>query len=149
MRALSPAPDQLVFKGSKRARKRLLIEKAIEYHKPVRIGVNWGSLDAGLLARMMDANARSTHPQSAAAVMREALVESAIGSAQRAEELGLPGDRIVLSASFRGPGFIAVYASRAELRLPAAPRPDRGRDGEQGYRGVDRGDGRAAAGGDR
>ena len=74
-----------------------MIEKALEYGKPVRIGVNWGSLDADLLARMMDENARAAEPASADAVMREALVVSAIGSAERAKELGLAGDRIVLS----------------------------------------------------
>jgi (E)-4-hydroxy-3-methylbut-2-enyl-diphosphate synthase len=104
-----------VGKGSKRDPQfAVLIEKAIEYDKPVRIGVNWGSLDAGLLARMMDANARSAHPQSAGAVMREALVESAIGSAQRAEELGLPGDRIVLSCKVSAvQDLIAVYRELA------------------------------------
>jgi (E)-4-hydroxy-3-methylbut-2-enyl-diphosphate synthase len=87
-----------VGKGSKRDRQfAVMIEKAVEYDKPVRIGVNWGSLDADLLARMMDDNARSTAPQSAEAVMREALVASAIGSAQRALELGLAAERIVLS----------------------------------------------------
>ncbi|HVN34803.1 MAG TPA: flavodoxin-dependent (E)-4-hydroxy-3-methylbut-2-enyl-diphosphate synthase [Casimicrobiaceae bacterium] len=87
-----------VGKGSKRDRQfAVMIEKAVEYGKPVRIGVNWGSLDADLLARMMDENAKRAAPQSAEAVMREALVASAIGSAQRAEELGLGGDRIVLS----------------------------------------------------
>ncbi len=87
-----------VGKGSKRDPQFVvMIEKAIEYGKPVRIGVNWGSLDADLLARMMDANGKSSAPLAADAVMREALVTSAIGSAQRAEELGLPGDRIILS----------------------------------------------------
>jgi (E)-4-hydroxy-3-methylbut-2-enyl-diphosphate synthase len=104
-----------VGQGSKRDPQfAVLIEKAIEYDKPVRIGVNWGSLDAGLLARMMDANARSAQPQAADAVMREALVESAIGSARRAEELGLPGDRIVLSCKVSAvQDLIAVYRELA------------------------------------
>jgi (E)-4-hydroxy-3-methylbut-2-enyl-diphosphate synthase len=80
----------------------------------VRIGVNWGSLDADLLARMMDDNARASAPMDAAHVMREALVVSAIGSAQRAEELGLPGDRIVLSCKVSGvQDLIAVYSELA------------------------------------
>jgi (E)-4-hydroxy-3-methylbut-2-enyl-diphosphate synthase len=91
-----------------------MIEKAIEYGKPVRIGVNWGSLDADLLARMMDDNARLAQPQSAEAVMREALIVSAIGSAQRAEELGLPRDRIVLSCKVSAvQDLIAVYGELA------------------------------------
>src|SRR5258705_5631472 len=104
-----------VGKGSKRDRQfAVMIEKAIEYSKPVRIGVNWGSLDADLLARMMDDNARSDAPQSAEAVMPEALVASAIGSATRAEELGLAGDRIVLSCKVSNvQELIAVYRELA------------------------------------
>jgi len=104
-----------VGKGSKRdSQFVVMIEKAIEYGKPVRIGVNWGSLDADLLARMMDDNAKSPTPQSAEAVMREALIVSAIGSAQRAEELGLPGDRIVLSCKVSAvQDLIAVYGELA------------------------------------
>ena len=74
-----------------------MIEVACRYGKPVRIGVNWGSLDQDLLARMMDANAQRAQPWDATAVMREALVTSAIDSARRAEALGLAGDAIVLS----------------------------------------------------
>ena len=104
-----------VGKGSKRDPQfAVMIEKAIEYGKPVRIGVNWGSLDADLLARMMDANAALAQPLQADAVMREALVVSAIGSAQRAEALGLPGDRIVLSCKVsKVQDLIAVYAELA------------------------------------
>mgnify|MGYP001352965572 CR=1 FL=1 len=104
-----------VGKGSKRDPQFVtMIEKAIEFGKPVRIGVNWGSLDADLLARMMDANARSAHPQAAESVMREALIVSAIDSAQRAEELGLPGDRIVLSCKVSAvQDLVAVYRELA------------------------------------
>jgi (E)-4-hydroxy-3-methylbut-2-enyl-diphosphate synthase len=104
-----------VGKGSKRDRQfAVMIEKAIEYAKPVRIGVNWGSLDAELLARMMDDNARSAAPQSADEVMREALVVSAIGSAKRAEELGLAGERIVLSCKVSNvQALIGVYRELA------------------------------------
>ena len=78
-----------VGKGSKRdSQFAIMIEQALKWNKPVRIGVNWGSLDAELLARLMDENARSSVPKDAAHVMREALVTSAVGSAQRAEELG-------------------------------------------------------------
>jgi (E)-4-hydroxy-3-methylbut-2-enyl-diphosphate synthase len=91
-----------------------MIEKAIEYGKPVRIGVNWGSLDADLLARMMDANAQLPEPLAADAVMREALVTSAVGSAQRAEELGLPGDRIILSCKVSDvQDLVSVYTELA------------------------------------
>lgn len=74
-----------------------MIEVACRHNKPVRIGVNWGSLDHELMARMMDENSRRAQPWEAAAVMREALVTSAVDNARRAEELGLPGDAIILS----------------------------------------------------
>ncbi|MGC8792480.1 MAG: flavodoxin-dependent (E)-4-hydroxy-3-methylbut-2-enyl-diphosphate synthase [Bryobacteraceae bacterium] len=77
---------------------RAIIETAIQYGKPVRIGVNWGSLDQALLARLMDENARRPQPRSAREVMREAMVASALESAEAAEHYGLPHDRIVLSA---------------------------------------------------
>ncbi|MGZ5067086.1 MAG: flavodoxin-dependent (E)-4-hydroxy-3-methylbut-2-enyl-diphosphate synthase, partial [Usitatibacter sp.] len=84
--------------GSKRDEQfSTMIEKAIEFGKPVRIGVNWGSLDPELLARMMDANAKLAAPLEADAVMREALIVSALESAAKAVEIGLPADRIVLS----------------------------------------------------
>lgn len=74
-----------------------MIEVACRYNKPVRIGVNWGSLDQALLARMMDDNATRAQPWTASAVMREALVVSAISNAERAQQLGLSGNAIVLS----------------------------------------------------
>jgi (E)-4-hydroxy-3-methylbut-2-enyl-diphosphate synthase len=98
-----------------------MIEAACRYGKPVRIGVNWGSLDQELLARLMDENARLAHPLDAGRVMREALVTSALESAQRAEELGLPGDRIVLSCKVSGvQDLIQVYrvlAARCDYPL--------------------------------
>jgi len=91
-----------------------MIEVACRNDRPVRIGVNWGSLDQALLARMMDANAARAQPWDASAVMREALVASAIESAQRAEALGLPGDRICLSAKVSSvQDLIAVYRELA------------------------------------
>jgi (E)-4-hydroxy-3-methylbut-2-enyl-diphosphate synthase len=104
-----------VGKGSKHDPQfAVMIEKAIEFGKPVRIGVNWGSLDQDLLARLMDENARSPNPLDAAHVMREALVTSAIGSAQRAEEIGLPGDRILLACKVSDvQDLIAVYTELA------------------------------------
>ena len=91
-----------------------MIEAACRYGKPVRIGVNWGSLDQTLLARIMDENARRSEPWSAQAVMYEALVTSAIENAQRAEELGLAGDQIVLSCKVSGvQDLIAVYRELA------------------------------------
>jgi (E)-4-hydroxy-3-methylbut-2-enyl-diphosphate synthase len=87
-----------------------MIEVANKYAKPVRIGVNWGSLDQTLLARIMDENAQRREPWSAQSVMYEALITSALDSAQRAEELGMPGDRIVLSCKVSGvQDLIAVY----------------------------------------
>lgn len=77
---------------------RTMIECAIEYGKPVRIGVNWGSLDAALLTRMMDENAKSANPMEAADVMKRAIVVSALESARMAESYGLGHDRIILSA---------------------------------------------------
>ena len=92
----------------------VMIEAACRYGKPVRIGVNWGSLDQELLARLMDANARRAEPAGADVVMREALVASALESAARAEELGLSGDRIVLSCKVSGvQDLIRVYRDLA------------------------------------
>jgi (E)-4-hydroxy-3-methylbut-2-enyl-diphosphate synthase len=104
-----------VGKGSKRDPQfAVMIETAIRYGKPVRIGVNWGSLDADLLARMMDENAARPAPLPAAAVMREALVVSALDSAARAEEIGLPGDRIILSCKVSAvQDLVAVYTELA------------------------------------
>ena len=104
-----------VGRGSKRDPQfAIMIEQALKWSKPVRIGVNWGSLDADLLARMMDANAQSNEPKAAGEVMRDALVESAIGSARRAEELGVPPDRIVLSCKVSDvQDLIAVYGALA------------------------------------
>jgi (E)-4-hydroxy-3-methylbut-2-enyl-diphosphate synthase len=91
-----------------------MIEVACKYDKPVRIGVNWGSLDQALLARIMDENARRAEPWSAQAVMYEALVTSAIENARRAEELGLAGDKIILSCKVSGvQDLIAVYRELA------------------------------------
>ncbi|WP_434213377.1 flavodoxin-dependent (E)-4-hydroxy-3-methylbut-2-enyl-diphosphate synthase [[Pseudomonas] boreopolis] len=87
-----------------------LIEFAIKYGKPVRIGANWGSLDQALAAQLMDENSRREEPWDAARVLREALIRSAVDSAERAVELGLPRDRIVLSAKVSGvQELIAVY----------------------------------------
>jgi len=98
-----------------------IIEKAIEHHKPVRIGVNWGSLDQSLAAQLMDENAQRAEPWDAGRVLREALVRSAIDSAERAIEIGLPRDRIILSAKVSGvQELIAVYrdmARRCEFPL--------------------------------
>lgn len=89
-----------------------MIEVAARYDKAVRIGVNWGSLDQDLMARMMDENNARSVPWTAQAVMREALVVSAISNAQRAEELGLPGNKIVLSCKVSHvQDLIAVYRS--------------------------------------
>jgi (E)-4-hydroxy-3-methylbut-2-enyl-diphosphate synthase len=108
-----------------------MIETAIRYDKPVRIGVNWGSLDQSLLARIMDENASRAQPWTAQAVMYEALITSAIENAQRAEEIGMRRDQIVLSCKVSGvQDLIAVYRELAKRR---------GRHGQQGHRGLDRG----------
>jgi len=91
-----------------------MIETACRYAKPVRIGVNWGSLDQELLLRLMDENARAAEPLDSDAVTREALVASALESAARAQELGLPEDRIVLSCKVSGvQDLVAVYRELA------------------------------------
>ncbi|WP_323140858.1 flavodoxin-dependent (E)-4-hydroxy-3-methylbut-2-enyl-diphosphate synthase [Massilia phyllosphaerae] len=92
-----------------------MIETAIRYDKPVRIGVNWGSLDQSLLARIMDENAARAQPWTAQAVMYEALITSAIENAQRAEEIGMRRDQIVLSCKVSGvQDLIAVYRELAK-----------------------------------
>jgi len=91
-----------------------LIETACHYDKPVRIGVNWGSLDPEMLARIMDENAKSSDPLDAGQVMRKALITSALESAAKAEELGLPRDHIILSCKVSGvQDLIAVYRDLA------------------------------------
>lgn len=92
-----------------------IVGLAIEYDKPVRIGVNWGSLDQRLLAKLMDANGKSSCPQPADAVMREALVRSAIESAQQAEAQGLAHDKIILSCKVSAvQDLILVYREVAK-----------------------------------
>jgi (E)-4-hydroxy-3-methylbut-2-enyl-diphosphate synthase len=104
-----------VGKGARRDEQfAQLIEIACRFDKPIRIGVNWGSLDQALLARIMDENARRPQPRDAAAIMREAMVTSALESAARAEALGLGGDRIVLSCKVSGvQDLIAIYRELA------------------------------------
>ena len=104
-----------VGRGSKRDPQFAeMIETACRWGKPVRIGVNWGSLDQDLLTRLMDANSRQPQPLDATDVMREAIVVSALESARRAEEIGLPHDRIVISCKVSGvQDLIAVYRNIA------------------------------------
>ena len=101
--------------GKKRDQQfEMMIEAALRHDKPVRIGVNWGSLDADLSTRMMDDNAKLATPKSADEVLREALVVSALASAGKAEEIGLPADRIVISAKVsRVQDLIVVYRELA------------------------------------
>lgn len=111
-----------VGKGKKRDEQfARLIEIACRTNKPVRIGVNWGSLDQELLARIMDENARRPVPLAATAVMREAMITSALESAARAEELGLAGNCIVLSCKVSGvQDLIGIYrdlATRSDYPL--------------------------------
>ena len=104
-----------VGKGVKRDEQfATMIECAIRYRKPVRIGVNWGSLDPQLLARLMDDNARRPEPLGAQAVMHEAVIASALESARQAEELGLAPDRIVVSCKMsQVQDLISVYRALA------------------------------------
>ena len=104
-----------VGRGSKRdSQFAEMIEIACQHDKPVRIGVNWGSLDPDLLARLMDENNASAEPASAQTIMREAIVRSALDSAQQATEVGLARERIILSAKVSGvQDLIAVYRNLA------------------------------------
>ncbi len=114
-------PGNVGFKAKRDTQFATLIELAMKYDKPVRIGVNWGSLDEELLTRLMDENSASAAPVSAAAVQREAIIQSALLSAQRAEELGLARDHIILSTKVSDvQHLIAVYqdlAARCDYAL--------------------------------
>jgi (E)-4-hydroxy-3-methylbut-2-enyl-diphosphate synthase len=104
-----------VGRGAKRDEQfATMIECALRHGKPVRIGVNWGSLDAELLARLMDKNAKKSSPSDSTQVMREAVIRSALDSAEYAEELGLSAERIVISCKMsQVQDLIAVYRSLA------------------------------------
>jgi (E)-4-hydroxy-3-methylbut-2-enyl-diphosphate synthase len=107
-------PGNVGFKDKKDRQFAAIVEMAIRYGKPVRIGVNWGSLDQELLTRLMDENQAAGSPLTAQQVMREAIVQSALLSAEAAEELGLPRDRIILSAKVsQVQDLIAVYTELA------------------------------------
>jgi (E)-4-hydroxy-3-methylbut-2-enyl-diphosphate synthase len=114
-------PGNVGFRAKRDLQFSTLIELALKYAKPVRIGVNWGSLDEELLTRLMDENAAAPAPVSAAAVQREAIIQSALLSAERAEEIGLGRDRIILSTKVSDvQHLIAVYqdlASRCDYAL--------------------------------
>ncbi len=98
---------------------RTIVLRAVEHDKPVRIGVNWGSLDQDLLTELMDANARALHPKEAPAVLRDAIVESAVRSTRLALETGLPAERILISAKVSAVAeLVAVYRELA-ARLDA------------------------------
>jgi (E)-4-hydroxy-3-methylbut-2-enyl-diphosphate synthase len=108
-------PGNVGFKAKKDKQFGQIIETAIKYGKPVRIGVNWGSLDQVLLTRLMDENSENGSLLSADQVMREAIIQSALLSAQLAEEIGLKRDHIILSAKVsRVQDLIAVYSQLAE-----------------------------------
>src|SRR6201993_5104272 len=107
-------PGNVGFKEKKDRQFGAIVETAIKYGKPVRIGANWGSLDQELLTHLMDENARSNAPLDAREVTREAMVRSALISAERAEEIGLARNRIILSAKVSAvQDLIAVYADLA------------------------------------
>src|SRR6516164_13499 len=103
-------PGNVGFKDKRDKQFSAIIEMALTYGKPVRIGANWGSLDQELLTRLMDENAKARSPKDARAVMHEAMVQSAVLSAERAQELGLAKNRIILSAKVSAvQDLIAVY----------------------------------------
>ncbi len=103
-------PGNVGFKDKKDLQFGTIIEKAIQYGKAVRIGANWGSLDQDLLTSLMDENAQSANPKDMGAVTREAMLQSALLSASRAEEMGLGRDRIILSAKVSAvQQLVAVY----------------------------------------
>ena len=114
-------PGNVGFKDKKDRQFSAIIDLALKHNKPVRIGVNWGSLDQALLTHLMDENAKSAAPMPARSVMHEAIVQSALLSAARAEELGMGADRIVISAKVSAvQDLIAVYsllASRCRYAL--------------------------------
>ncbi len=91
-------PGNVGFKAKRDTQFSQIIDLALRHNKPVRIGVNWGSLDQELLTHLMDENAKSANPTSARAVMHEAMVQSGLGSAARAQELGMGADKIIISA---------------------------------------------------
>ncbi len=108
-------PGNVGFKDKKDRQFSEIIELALNHGKPVRIGVNWGSLDQELLTRLMDENAREADPKDARAVMHEAMVQSGLHSAHRAEELGLGADKIIISAKVSSiQDLIAVYTALAQ-----------------------------------
>jgi (E)-4-hydroxy-3-methylbut-2-enyl-diphosphate synthase len=108
-------PGNVGFKDKRDRQFSTIIELALKYGKPVRIGVNWGSLDQELLTRLMDENAASATPKDARGVMHEAIVRSAVLSAQRAEELGLGPGRIILSAKVSAvQDLVSVYTLLAD-----------------------------------
>ena len=108
-------PGNVGFKEKKDRQFSAIVETAIRHNKPVRIGANWGSLDQELLTHLMDENARSPDPIDARAVTREAMVRSALLSAERAEEIGLPRSKIILSAKVSAvQDLIAVYIELAK-----------------------------------
>ena len=108
-------PGNVGFREKKDTQFSTMIETALEYDRPVRIGVNWGSLDQELATRMMDENAKLPHPKDAAEITQEALVVSAIENAKRAEELGMSRDKIILSCKVSDvQSLISVYRKLAD-----------------------------------
>lgn len=108
-------PGNVGFKNKKNKQFGQIIETAIKYDKPVRIGVNWGSLDQALLTRLMDENAKNGSSMSATQVMHEAIIQSALLSAELAESIGLGKDKIILSAKVsQVQDLISVYTQLAE-----------------------------------
>ena len=107
-------PGNVGFKDKRDKQFSAIVEMALKYNKPVRIGANWGSLDQELLTKLMDENAKSPKPRDAREVTHEAMVQSALLSAARAEEIGLPRNRIILSAKVSAvQDLIAVYTELA------------------------------------
>lgn len=108
-------PGNVGFGAKKDKQFAQMIEVALKNDKPIRIGVNWGSLDQNLLTQLMDENANSAEPKSTVSVMHEAVVQSALLSAQAAENMGLSGDKIIISCKVSAvPDLIAIYSELAK-----------------------------------
>ena len=109
-------PGNVGFGDKRDAQFSDIVNVAIKYHKPVRIGVNWGSLDQQLLAKLMDENQKKENPLSARKVMHDALIKSALHSARYAEKLGLPADKIIISCKVSEvQDLVEVYQELAKL----------------------------------
>ena len=133
-------PGNVGFRAKRGSQFEKIIEIALEYDKPVRIGVNWGSLDQELLTSLMDENASAPAPLETQQVLHEAIVQSALKNAELAEKMGMGRDKIILSAKVsKVQDLIAVYLMLAALQPRPASGLDRSGHGHQGHGGLNGG----------